>query len=68
MMRGDRFAEIDEPGGLNASWRELSATLQPGAGLGTDVYLGAFARAAGLEIVTFDRGFQRFPGLEVRLL
>jgi predicted nucleic acid-binding protein len=34
----------------------------------TDAYLAAFARSAGLRLVTFDRGFARFSGLEVLLL
>ena len=31
----------------------------------TDMYLAAFATAAGLRLVTFDRDFQRFEGLDV---
>ncbi len=34
----------------------------------TDSYLAAFARAGDLALVTFDRGFTRFPGLELELL
>lgn len=68
MVCDDRFAEIEEPDGLNTSWRELCATLQPGAVAGTDVYLAAFALVAELEIVTLDRGFRRFSELNVRLL
>ncbi len=68
MVCDDRFAEIEEPDGLSTSWRELCATLQPGAVAGTDVYLAAFALVAKLEIVTLDRGFRRFSDLDVRLL
>ena len=31
----------------------------------TDMYLAAFATAAGLRLVTFDRDFLRFKGLDV---
>ena len=31
----------------------------------TDMYLSAFATAAGLRLVTFDRDFLRFDGLDV---
>lgn len=34
----------------------------------TDSYLAAFARAGDLGLVTFDRDFTRFPGLELELL
>jgi toxin-antitoxin system PIN domain toxin len=32
--------------------------------LWTDAYLAAFARAAGLRVVSFDRDFDRFDGLD----
>ncbi len=31
----------------------------------TDAYLAAFAVAGGLRLVTFDRDFERFPGLDL---
>lgn len=31
----------------------------------TDAYLASFAQAAGLRLVSFDRGFARFEGLEL---
>ena len=31
----------------------------------TDAYLAAFAISAGLRLVTFDAGFERFPGLDL---
>ena len=34
----------------------------------TDGYLAAFARAGGMGLVTFDRDFRRYRGLELRLL
>jgi len=33
-----------------------------------DAYLAAFATVEGLRLVTFDRGFHRFAGLELCLL
>ncbi len=68
MMGDDRLAYLEEPKGVETILRELSATLQSGASIGTDVYLAAFARAAKLAIVSFDSGFRRFPGLSLRLL
>ncbi len=37
----------------------------PAPRLVTDMYLAAFAKAAGLRFVTFDRDFLRFEGLDV---
>lgn len=33
-----------------------------------DAWLAAFAICAGLQLVTFDRGFAQFAGLELLLL
>lgn len=42
--------------------RRLSADLP--ARLLTDAYLAAFAESAGLRMVTFDKDFERFQGLD----
>ncbi len=34
----------------------------------TDGYLAAFARAGQLRLATFDRGFERYPNLDLSLL
>lgn len=48
---------------------------EPGVGYGAEVSvlredwcLAAFARAGGLCLVTFDRGFRRFPDPQLTLL
>lgn len=51
-----------EPAGCEASYREWVTPELP-ARLLTDAYLAAFAHAAGLRLVTFDRDFARFGGL-----
>ena len=38
---------------------------QPSPRLWTDAYLAAYARAGGFRLVTFDRDFRRFPGLDL---
>ncbi|HSQ56968.1 MAG TPA: TA system VapC family ribonuclease toxin [Gemmata sp.] len=61
-----RFA--DEPPGLESRWRNFSqgGTFSPN--VWSDAYLAAFAVAGGYELVTFDRGFSRYPGLTHKLL
>lgn len=68
LMSDERFAYSEEPKGLEPVFRELSASLQPGASVGTDVYLAAFAQTGRLELVSFDTGFRRFPDLRLRVL
>ncbi len=60
-------AFIDEPGGVDAV---LAAMLIPRLPLRlfTDAYFAAFARCAGLRLVTFDRDFARFQGLHLQRL
>ena len=40
----------------------------PSAKLWNDAYLAAFARCAGLTLITFDRGFQKMRHLEAKVL
>jgi toxin-antitoxin system PIN domain toxin len=55
-----RIGFADEPGGLEPDWREYTGgdTFTPR--IWSDAYLAAFARAGGLELVTFDKGFSRY--------
>ncbi len=52
--------------GWKKPWRPWCGKASPR--LWTDAYLAAFARAGGHRLVTFDRDFLRFPGVQVLLL
>jgi uncharacterized protein len=59
--------EIDlrpEPDGVEELWARFSKTGASSPNLWTDAYLAAFAMGAGMRMVTFDRGFSRFAGLD----
>lgn len=59
----------EEPVGLEKQWREYLANSGNTAGSAwNDAYLAAFAKCAGLPLVTFDRGFKKFHGLACRIL
>jgi toxin-antitoxin system PIN domain toxin len=51
-----------------ARFAELSRELQLRGNLVPDAYLAALALEQGARLVTFDRGFGRFPGLRWRCL
>ena len=58
----------EEPAGIERWWREFAARPTASSKLWMDAYLAAYARAAGLSIVTTDRAFRQFPGLDLVLL
>jgi predicted nucleic acid-binding protein len=66
LFEDSRIGFVSEPAGIEASWRAVAQCLRSGPNFWTDVYLAAFAAAAGLDVVTFDGGFLRHEG--VRLL
>jgi predicted nucleic acid-binding protein len=64
----ERFVFRSEPAGLEPALRELTQADASAPKLWQDAYLAAFALASGYHLVTFDRGFQQFPGLQLILL
>ena len=49
-------------------FQEFSTQPRPSTKLWADAYLAAFAKVAGLEIVTFDQAFQGIASLDVKVL
>ena len=68
VMADERFAFVEEPSGVEAEWRKITAAFPKEQCAETDTYLAAFAQSAGLWLVTFDQGFRRFPEFEVEIL
>ena len=59
---------LSEPHGLEEAWESFSNTGRLSPNLWTDAYLAAFAKCAGLRLVTFDKGFSRFESLDCLIL
>ena len=59
---------LAEPPGLDERLGDFCNLGRTSPNLWTDAYLAAFARCAGLRLVTFDQGFSRFKGLELLIL
>ena len=57
-----------EPAGIDLHWRANLAGRVPTPKLWADAYLAALAETAGLEMVTFDRGFRQFSLTRLTLL
>ena len=62
-----RVAFLPEPEGLDREFRALSRLSSPSPKVWADAYLLAFARVAGIKLVTFDRAF-RLHGVEVLVI
>ena len=59
---------LAEPAGLEERLGDFCNLGRTSPSLWTDAYLAAFAKCAGVRLVTFDRGFSRFRGLELLIL
>jgi toxin-antitoxin system PIN domain toxin len=62
-----RFA-ADEPPGLDAAFERFTTKRAFSPRIWTDAYLAAYAHAARLMLVTFDKGFRGFTGLSCDVL
>ena len=63
----DRVAFLPEPEAIEREFRRLSASSTSSPKVWADAYLLAFARVAGVKLVTFDRGL-RLSGADVHIL
>lgn len=68
LMRDERLDFYGEPLGLEQPFRRYTVSGRVSPKLWQDAYLAAFARAAKLQLVTFDGGFLQFEGLRLTLL
>ena len=59
---------LQEPPGLTEQLGRYCDLGQTSPNLWTDAYLAAFAKCAGLRLVSFDQGFSTFTGLESLIL
>ena len=68
LCNDERVEFLNEPEGLDAILPTLFRYRVPTPGLVNDAYLAAFAMASRRCLVTYDRGFQQFRGLEVEIM
>lgn len=68
LLTDSRFAQVQEPAFLEEEWRFVTRPLPAGRCAETDTYLAAFALAGGYCLLTFDRSFRQFDGLDVEIV
>ena len=59
-----RIAWVEEPPGLEPHWKKLAGVAKSSPKLWMDAYLAAFAMAGGYRLVTTDKAFKHFKGLD----
>ena len=64
----ERVVFVGEPEGLDSTFPTLLNSAVPAGKLIADAYLAAFAIASSRRMVTLDRGFRQFKGLDVEVL
>ncbi len=64
----DRILFQAEPPGLEKVWSKFAARRTSSPKLWMDAYLAAFAITAGAQLVTTDKAFTQFAGLDVKVL
>lgn len=58
----------NEPIDLEEKWRSLAAIRSPSPKVWMDAYLAAFTCCSGLRMVTNDKAFRRFKGVDTIIL
>jgi toxin-antitoxin system PIN domain toxin len=67
-LADERIAWAEEPRGLESHWKKLAGTAKASPKLWMDAYLAAFALAGGYQLVTTDKAFKQFKGLDLVVL
>jgi toxin-antitoxin system PIN domain toxin len=67
-LADERIARAGEPRGLEQLWKRLAGGPKASPKLWMDAYLAAFAMSGGYPLVTTDKTFNQFKGLELVVL
>ena len=68
LLEDERVEFVPEPAEIDGLMPGLFKYPGPTGKLVADAYLAAFAIGASMQLVTFDRGFRQFKGLDVAIL
>mgnify|MGYP002628159697 CR=1 FL=1 len=67
-LADDRIAFAPEPDGVEAMWKAWAGRDMASPKLWMDAWLAAFALQSRFQLVTIDKGFAKFEGLNAHIL
>lgn len=67
-MQDDRIAFANEPAAVERTWKELAIRDTNSPKLWMDAWLAAFALCAGFQLITTDKAFSQFKGVQGLIL
>lgn len=67
-MMDERFTFAYEPEGVEETWKTLAIRDTHSPKLWMDAYLAAFAFRSGFQMITTDKAFSQFSGLDLLVL
>jgi toxin-antitoxin system PIN domain toxin len=68
LLADERVGWVEEPRGLEATWKKLASGSKASPKLWMDAYLAGFAMTGGHRLVTTDKAFKQFKGLDLLVL
>ncbi|TWU28592.1 TA system VapC family ribonuclease toxin [Bythopirellula polymerisocia] len=68
MLSDPRIGFVGEPENIESQWRNFTERDSFSNKVWSDAYLAALAKAADMELVTFDRSFAQYEGLNCNIL
>ena len=67
-LADQRIRWAEEPRGLGTTWKRLGKSSKASPKLWMDAYLAAFAMSGRYPLVTIDKAFRQFKGLDLFVL
>jgi uncharacterized protein len=68
LLADERIAWAEEPRALDSHWKKWAARTKASPKLWMDAYLAAFALAGRYQLITTDKAFKQFKGLDLLVL
>ncbi|MEM0967469.1 MAG: TA system VapC family ribonuclease toxin [Verrucomicrobiota bacterium] len=67
-LTDDRISMANEPSGIDERWKLWATPDTASPKLWMDAWLAAFAHQSGFQLVTLDKAFKQFKGLDATII